>query len=399
MKNMFKYIYSIRNAIIIMFGINSISMYKGSPGMVLLLGGISVFLIINDYARYYRFYKNEKKTIASTIAAMAVSIVALILGGGYMTYYYFVIIGDILDLPKIWARVLMYFHASIFAVMVFYGEFIRYGSSVSDIFTWNIILKHGPDLLFSGFMYAACLISFYSYSQMIEEKHKTNRLNKELNESNKQLKEYTERVEELTISKERNRVAQELHDSLGHSLTALIMYLDFIEKIIDSDKERAIELVIKAQSMARDSMNVLRKAVYALKEDKHIRDLNDSISELIDNITSVEGINVTYKSNGNIEDMSPGLKNIVYRTIQEGITNGLKHGKASEFNIYINMNDNGIRFIVENNGLSCREPAKGNGLLGIEERVYVLNGSIQYLNNRDKGFGFDITIPIEKVAS
>lgn len=383
---------------IIMFGISSISRYKGSPGMVLLLGGISAFLIINDYARYYRFYKNEKKTIASTIAAIVVSTAALIFGGGgYMTYYYFVIVGDILDLPKVWSKVLIYFHASIFVAIVLFDVIM--GSSINNNIISNIILKYGPDMLYAGFMYAACLMTFYSYKQMIEEKHKTNRLNRELNESNKQLKEYAERVEELTISKERNRVAQELHDSLGHSLTALIMYLDFIEKIIDSDKERAIELVIKAQSMARDSMNVLRKAVYALKEDKHIRDLNDSINELIENITSVEGINVAYKSNGNIEDMSPDLKNIVYRTIQEGITNGLKHGKASEFNIYINMNDNGIRFIVENNGLGCREPVKGNGLLGIEERVYVLNGSIQYLNNREKGFGFDITIPIEKVVS
>lgn len=384
---------------IIMFGIDSISKYENSPGMILFIGGICVFLIINDYARSYRFYKDKRKYTISTIASMVISAVALIFDRGYMSYYFIAILSDIFYLPKILTKVLIRLHICIFAAMILFNEFRGYSGGINEIFTWGMLLKYGIDLLFPGLIYAACLMSFYSYSEMIKEKRETSRLNKELSEFNKQLKEYSEKVEELTISKERNRVSQELHDSLGHSLTALIIHLDFIEKIIDSDKQRAKELVIKTQSMARDSMSVLRKAVYALKEDKHIKGLNHSINELINNVTSVEGINVAYKSDGNLEDMAPDLKNVIYRTIQEGMTNGLKHGKASEFNVYINVDNNCISLIVEDNGLGCKEITKGNGLMGIEEKVYALNGSVQYLNDKEKGFGFHISIPLEEVAS
>jgi signal transduction histidine kinase len=258
-------------------------------------------------------------------------------------------------------------------------------------------MEHGPDLLFAGFIYAACLISFFSFNTLMKERRETNRLNKELTESNRQLKEYAEKVEDLAVSKERNRVAQEIHDSLGHSLTALIMHLDFLEKIIDNDREKAREVVIKTQSMARDSMGVLRSAVYALKEDRHTKGLTDSVNELISKITSVEGIDIDFLSTGNIEKVSLDIKNMVYRTIQEGVTNGIKHGKATKFKISITSDNNYFTLLFKDNGLGCSGPVKGNGLNGIEERVNALGGDVSYLN--EDGFGFNISIPIEEAIS
>lgn len=285
---------------------------------------------------------------------MVVCAAALFFDRGYMSYYFFAIINDIFYLPIIWTKILACIHACIFVFMILYGEFKGYctGSiGIQQVFTWNNIIEHGQDIMFSAFIYIACLISFYSYRGMMRERQETNKLNRELSESNRQLKEYAERVEELAVSKERN------------------------------------------------SMGVLRKAVHALKEDKHIKSLDDSINELIHNITSIEGISVDYKSFGNLEDISPNLKNIIYWTIQEGITNGLKHGGANKFSIYIDVNENNIRLLLKDNGSGCKKIVKGNGLSGIEERVNVLNGSIQYLNDMGEGFGFDISIPIQEVVS
>lgn len=399
MKKKFQPIVFLRNTMIVMFCIDSILKHKNSFSMVLLLLGIGVFLIINDYARYYYFYKDERKYIVSIIASVLVSTGALIFDGGYMAYYFYAIINDAFYVQKKWTRILVGFHALILLFMNLYGEFSGYISTFSIKIILEVLLKEGQSFIFSGLIYVFCLISFYSFHEMSKERREANRLNKELNESNNQLKEYAKKIEELTISRERSRVAGELHDSLGHSLTALIMHLDFIEKVMDSDKDRARELVIKTQAMARDSMGVLRKAVYALKEDKCIKGLKESINELIGNITSVEGINVQYQCDGNIEDMSPDLKNIIYRTIQEGITNSLKHGMASSISIHTGVNGYYARLVVEDNGAGCKNIIKGNGLMGIEERIFALKGTIVYLNKSEGGFGFDICIPLKEVIS
>lgn len=397
MKNFFKYMIFIRFLMIVMFFTDSISMHTGSPGMIILLTGISLFLFINDYGRYYKFYRDEKKYAISTAASLFAAIVALQFDRGYIFYYFFAIFPDIIELPEGWKKILVCVHVCTFAVIMIIREFGHYGSNLGEIFTIESIMKHTPNLMFMAFIYGTSLMSFFAFSTLMRERYETSRLNKELTQSNSKLKEYAEKVEELAVSKERNRVAQEIHDSLGHSITALIMHLDFLEKIMDNDSEKAREVVIKTQSMARDSMGVLRSAVYALKEDRHTKGLTESVNELISKITSMDGIDIDFLCTGNIEGVSLDIKNMVYRTIQEGVTNGIKHGKATKFKISIISDNSYFTLLLKDNGLGCSGPVKGNGLNGIEERVNALGGEISYLN--EDGFGFNISIPIEEAIS
>ena len=84
----------------------------------------------------------------------------------------------------------------------------------------------------------------------------------------------------------------------------------------------------------------------------------------------------------------------MYKTIQESITNSIKHGKATEINISITREKKGIRLILTDNGVGCNKIIKSNGLIGIENRVTSLNGSVKYFSNDNLGFGIDICIPI-----
>lgn len=140
------------------------------------------------------------------------------------------------------------------------------------------------------------------------EKEETKQLNEKLKLANIKLQEYSLRVEDLTISKERRRVAQELHDSLGHSLMALTMHLEFAKKVIDSKPDKVKVVLEKSEKIAKDSVNDLRKAVNALKEEREIEHLNEAIKNLIDNFEIAGGVKINFNEDMSMDNLDINIK-------------------------------------------------------------------------------------------
>jgi signal transduction histidine kinase len=201
-------------------------------------------------------------------------------------------------------------------------------------------------------------------------------------------------IEKLTITKERNRVAQEIHDSLGHSITGLIMHLDYLEKINHKKPEENETVIKKCQDLSRNAMKDLRKAVFALKENDEMNSLHESIEELIKNLEN-ESINIIYKKQGIIEKLPPEIKFITYRIVQEVITNSIKHGKANEIVLEL-INDkktNNFYIMESDNGIGSDRILVGNGIKGIEDRIRVFNGEVSIKTKKNMGFNINISIP------
>jgi signal transduction histidine kinase len=201
-------------------------------------------------------------------------------------------------------------------------------------------------------------------------------------------------IEKLTITKERNRVAQEIHDSLGHSITGLIMHLDYLEKINNKKPEENETVIKKCQDLSRNAMKDLRKAVFALKENDEMNSLHESIEELIKNLEN-ESINIIYKKQGIIEKLPPEIKFITYRIVQEVITNSIKHGKANEIVLEL-INDkktNNFYIMESDNGIGSDRILVGNGIKGIEDRIRVFNGEVSIKTKKNMGFNIKISIP------
>ena len=203
----------------------------------------------------------------------------------------------------------------------------------------------------------------------------------------------------LTITAERSRVAQELHDSLGHSLMALSMNLDYAKKIFDAKPELVKEVLGKAKDLSQKSISDLRNAVDVLREERQIEDLGDSIAELISNFGRLEKVEIAFSLDRELENTNAELKNCIYKTIQEGLTNGLRHGKATAFDIRAHMTDGSANLMISDNGSGCDEVTESVGLKGISQRIAALGGSVRY--NSRKGNGFEITaeIPVSKEDS
>lgn len=242
--------------------------------------------------------------------------------------------------------------------------------------------------------YIGIFIVILIMRSLFVEKVKAIKLNEELTNANLKLKEYSKKIEEFTASKERTRIAQELHDSIGHSLIALSMNLEYAENVVYTKPEKAKKVINKAHGMSKDCIVKLREVVGVMKEDSSVDNLRSAINKLFQNFSANENYKFNLKMDDEIEDEMPNIKSCIYKTVMEGITNGIKHGRAEEFNVEIEKSCDNILFKVSNNGLGCSNIKKSNGTLGIEKRITDLGGSVKFYSGNGTGFIIDAIIPV-----
>lgn len=384
MNKIYKYINFLHRALQIIIGIDIIYRCK-SISDLLIYFGLYLVVIINDYLRVKYFYKSIKNYYLSIFLTMVISSILTLTIQGYIDIYFYMILYELILYTD--GKISLFFVLLQVLIFLFINAYkIGISQSLVTLEFWKeYILDIAMVFMFIIFY----SISLYSYKILRKEKHKVDKLNKELELSYKKLKEQSEKIEELTIAKERNRVAREIHDNLDHSLVALNMTLDVAEKTIDRDMEKAKELILKSQKLVKESMDNLRKAVYALKEEKHER-FTKSIEEMAENIESTGKVKVILNINDKSESLSPEYKEILYFTIKEALTNSIKHGKADEIRIGLSLEEN-VKLIIKDNGIGCKNLVKGNGILGLESRIKDYNGKMSFITN--DGFMIELSLP------
>lgn len=350
---------------------------------MILLFSFTTIIVINDYIRNVKLKSQSKYMYLSLLfSILASSILQYFVLGESTTIYAYCFLFEILKLKNSILKIFI----SIHVLLYFLVDNFRVVLSNNDNIPINLSIKL---LAYFG---TACIMY---YQKTIEiEKEEINQLNEKLKLANIKLQEYALEVEEVTISEERTRVAQELHDSLGHSLMALTMHLEFAKKICTTKPLKVEEVLAQSEKIAKSSINDLRKAVTLLNSELEIKDFNTSMEKLINNFYLVSNLKIIYKKNKSIDDLSPSIKTSIYKTIQESITNSLKHGNATEINIKIKITGENIELIITDDGIGCNNIIKSNGLNGIENRINLLSGTTYYFSHNDLGFGIKVSIPI-----
>ena len=220
------------------------------------------------------------------------------------------------------------------------------------------------------------------------------RLAGELQEANQRLRDYALQVEDLTIIKERNRMAREIHDGLGHYLTIIHMQLQAIRAILTSDPQRASETLEIAQRLSRDALLEVRRSVATLRakpEDE--LPLFERINQMLANCESV-GIQTTFKVLGSPRPLTPQTELTLYRAAQEALNNTCKHAQASLFWITLDFSaGQEVRMSVGDNGVGTSDFRGGFGLTGIQERVHLLEGKLAITSSPGQGFLLEMEIP------
>jgi len=213
-----------------------------------------------------------------------------------------------------------------------------------------------------------------------KEREKKEVLYKELVEAHRKLKEFNNEVNRLSVVDERNRIAREIHDSLGHNMTALIMQLQMVYFLIKEkvDNEKAQSLLSDSVKTAKDSLSEIRVVVETLRGSDASILARENIRNLIGDFSQKTGTDIQLSITGNLNSQHSNINADLYRIIQECLTNAIRHGKASVIWVSIVYSENAINFIVKDNGTGEKTIEEGYGLKGIRERVKAFNGRLEY---------------------
>jgi signal transduction histidine kinase len=205
-------------------------------------------------------------------------------------------------------------------------------------------------------------------------------------------REHAERAERA-VAEERVRIARELHDAIGHSVAVMTVQTSAVRRLLhgDQDKERAALETVEATG--REAMAEMRKIVGVLRSDDETPDLAPppslaQLDRLVGNFRQA-GLLVDVEIAGDTAAVPPGLSATVYRVVQESLTNSLKHAAARRVRVLIECRAERLEVTVTDDGRGgVADPAKGNGLTGMRERVRVYGGTL--LAGPAAGGGFTV---------
>ncbi len=221
--------------------------------------------------------------------------------------------------------------------------------------------------------------------------------NRYLAEANIGLQTVAAEAELSSIFKERTRIAREIHDSLAYTFTNLIALLNaFLVQKQATGQEVPAEIE-KARNLALDGLRDLRQALHTLRPREN-EDYNGlgAILRLTKVFKQATGIEVSLNFGDVPQYIGKPLEKVIYRAVQEGLTNSFRHGKATEVYISFYLVGEGVEVNIKDNGRGTDSPTGGYGLLGIQERVDELAGKVNISSRPGNGFLLCIWLPFQE---
>jgi signal transduction histidine kinase len=229
-------------------------------------------------------------------------------------------------------------------------------------------------------------------SSQVKQFHQSNI---RLVEANLGLQDYTVRHQRESIMNERNRISREIHDSVGYMLTNLIAVLDYTRELIIAGKDQALEKVDSGREQAREALAEVRRAVRALRPPIEVSQLQ-AISTLIKAFSEVTKIEVSTHMSDLPDSLTEEIDWLIYRVIQEALTNTFRHGQANHVFINVHLKNKLISINIRDNGLGTTNIKLGCGLTGIQERIKDFEGRFEVESGLNQGFIIKILIPWTK---
>jgi signal transduction histidine kinase len=215
----------------------------------------------------------------------------------------------------------------------------------------------------------------------------------------------SDRLTQLAVSAERSRIAREMHDIVAHNLSVMIALTDGAALTLDRDPARARDAIHQAAATGRAALAEMRNTFALLRSGPEDADptlhpepnLAD-LDTLLETARST-GLQVIYQISGSADGLSTGLQLAVFRLIQEGITNTVKHApRATRLQVSIRRGQEDLRVVVDDNGGSGAPAGTfGHGLIGMRERVSLHNGRL-FAGPTNTGWRVSAWLPLHEHA-
>ena len=262
----------------------------------------------------------------------------------------------------------------------FYPESVRF------------LLLFGKNFLYSLNIVVFMISLLFYILSAITERH---RIEEELRmafQANRELNSYLALSEKIAEDRERKRIAREIHDTLGHALTGISAGIDAVKVLVDIDTNRAKEQLNNVSVVVRDGIRDVRGSLNKMRpgalENNTLKEALIKIIREYEAISNLE-IHLLYKWD-NI-DLDIAKEDIVFRVIQESITNSVRHGHAKTIWIELLEEEEAYVMTIQDDGVGFDELHYGYGLKQMQERLMIIGGSVRF-ENQD-GFYTHIKIP------
>lgn len=238
------------------------------------------------------------------------------------------------------------------------------------------------------------LLIGYSISLLADEQR---RQNASLEQANRNLAGYAMTLEQLAISRERNHLARELHDTLAHTLSGLVVQLEAVEALWENSPDEARHMVSDARNNARLGLNEARRAIQSLRAAP-LEDLGLvlALGRLARSEAERGGLRLELQAPDNLPNLPPAVEHSLYRVAEEALRNAKRHARASSLIVRLEHQDRRIRLTIEDDGCGFDTaqppPLESYGLRGMQERAEAIGGQFSVHSRYGEGTRVQLSV-------
>ncbi|MBB4824795.1 signal transduction histidine kinase/DNA-binding NarL/FixJ family response regulator [Sporosarcina luteola] len=217
------------------------------------------------------------------------------------------------------------------------------------------------------------------------------RQNETIRKQNEILEQYMSQIERITLAEERNRLSRELHDTVGHAYTSIIMGMETLRPELSTDmgKQRLDSLL----EMGRKSIEEVRRYLHQIESPEQSHSLVHSLQKLGDEFQEHAQVDVNFREFGKEYELSQQAKMALIRCLQESFTNAVRHGHATEITVSLQFGEQYTRLEVQDNGRGMEESQQGFGMNTMKERAMNLQGQVSVYTKPGDGTLVACTLP------
>ena len=351
-----------------------------------ILVGFEVLLLLSEGLKFFVFKNGHRQTVFFVTNVIAACVILFCSEGTYPIIIYIVILSELYIGAEKFSRSLLVFTLAmpIYAICYAAKRIAWLEIGFSDIFRESL-----SAILALTVHFLATHVALAFYRQYL----RLDKTLQELDKSKKELEKAYAVVAEVTALEERQRIAKEIHDTAGHSITTVIMQTEAAKRIIEENPEEAKTKIVAANLQAKHALEELRDSVHLLSGNTANQTLKTALENILHESTDGTGI----KIRSEVEDVyvSEAKFRFLCNTLKEGISNGLRHGNATAFWFELKREENSLHFLLSDNGKGAgTKLTLGFGLSTMQERARAFGGET-YFESLDEGFELRLVLPAD----
>ena len=256
----------------------------------------------------------------------------------------------------------------------------------------RLLLLFGKNFLYSLNIVVFMISLLFYILSAITERHRIEEELRMASQANRELNSYLALSEKIAEDRERKRIAREIHDTLGHALTGISAGIDAVKVLVDIDTNRAKEQLNNVSVVVRDGIRDVRGSLNKMRPGAlENNTLKEALIKIIREYEAISNLEIHLRYEWDNIDLDIAKEDIVFRVIQESITNSVRHGHAKTICIELLEEEEAYVMTIQDDGVGFDELHYGYGLKQMQERLMIIGGSVRF-ENRD-GFYTHIEIP------